>query len=585
VLDIDAAGRTGGVHEMPESPLGVRWHLLFAAPLIHPTLLVDREVLERNGLRYDASYAESEDYDLLARLLAVADGANLAEPLVLKRAHGGQASERRRDLQRSLQRSIALREIARVAPELSPEDAELAWGLGSGRGPAGERAVAAYRELLSRFRSVHGIDAEVRSAAARALARAGAVRPGLALAPWLPLAVAGRRAGRARSRRRARADVHASLAGAPVRVAIVSPEPTPYRAPLLDLVAERPELDLTAIYASQTVAGRTWSVEPQHRAVFLEGIRVPGVRRLVRHDYPVTLGIHAALRDADPDVVVVSGWSTFASQAAVGWSRAKGIPYVLLVESHDLGPRAGWRRAVKGTVVPRLLGRAAGVLVVGSAARESVVARGADARRVRVFANTVDVAAGTERAARADARRGDEDVRVLSVGRLAPEKGLDTLVRAVAAAGDPRLTLAIAGAGPERAALKRLALELGVRLDLLGDLGADRLAESYAAADVFALLSTHEPWGVVVNEAAASGLPLVLSDRVGAAYDLLQEGENGFLVPAGDADAAADAFRRLADDRDLRLRMGARSRELVADWGYEPSVEAFVAAVREATAR
>jgi glycosyltransferase involved in cell wall biosynthesis len=305
----------------------------------------------------------------------------------------------------------------------------------------------------------------------------------------------------------------------------------------------------------------------------------------VRHDYPVTLGIHAALRDADPDVVVVSGWSTFASQAAVGWCRAKRIPYVLLVESHDLGPRAGWRRAVKGAVVPRLVRRAASVLVVGSAARESVVARGAEPQRVRVFANTVDVGAWAERVARVDGQHVAEEVRVLSVGRLAPEKGFDTLVRAVAATEDPRFTLAIAGEGAERTALERLGRDLGVRLVLLGDLDAERLAEAYAGADVFALLSTHEPWGVVVNEAAASGLPLVLSDRVGAVYDLLRDGENGFVVPAGDADAAAGALRRLADDPELRSSMGARSRELVEDWGYEPSVEAFVAAVREATAR
>jgi glycosyltransferase involved in cell wall biosynthesis len=102
------------------------------------------------------------------------------------------------------------------------------------------------------------------------------------------------------------------------------------------------------------------------------------------------------------------------------------------------------------------------------------------------------------------------------------------------------------------------------------------------AADVFALLSEREPWGVVVNEAAACGLPLVLSDRVGAAYDLLQEGENGALVPAGDVAAAANALRRLAADAGLRRTFGARSREVARDWGYGPSVEGFLAAVQDA---
>jgi len=372
-------------------------------------------------------------------------------------------------------------------------------------------------------------------------------------------------------------------------VTVVSPEPTPYRAPLFDLVSARPEVDLTVIYAAATVARRTWQVEPQHRAVFLEGVRLPGARGLFRHDYPVTLGIHRALRDSDPQVVVVSGWSTFASQGAIGWCRAKGVPYVVLVESHDLGPRPGWRRAIKGAVVPRVLTPAAGVLAVGSLARTSAIERGANAERVRVFANTVDVAAWEARADRLRERRpelreslglGEEDVLVLSVGRLAPEKTFDTLIRAAAA--DERLVLVIAGEGPERQALARLE----GRVQLLGELDEARLAEAYVAADVFALLSLHEPWGVVVNEAAASGLPLVLSDRVGAAYDLLRAGENGYLVTAGDVDAVAAALRRLADDAEQRRRMGARSRELVREWGYEPSVENFVAAVRDAaTAR
>jgi glycosyltransferase involved in cell wall biosynthesis len=90
---------------------------------------------------------------------------------------------------------------------------------------------------------------------------------------------------------------------------------------------------------------------------------------------------------------------------------------------------------------------------------------------------------------------------------------------------------------------------------------------------------------VVVNEAAASGLPLLLSDAVGAAHDLLREGENGYLVPAGDVPAAVEGLRRLAADSAHRISFGARSRELAGEWGYGPSVEGFRKAVREAAAR
>ena len=97
------------------------------------------------------------------------------------------------------------------------------------------------------------------------------------------------------------------------------------------------------------------------------------------------------------------------------------------------------------------------------------------------------------------------DVAVLSVARLAPETAIDSLIRAVALAARPHLCLVLAGQGRERAALERLARDLGVRAIFLGNVDWDDIVETYAAADVFALLSRHEPWAVVVNEAAACG--------------------------------------------------------------------------------
>jgi glycosyltransferase involved in cell wall biosynthesis len=222
-----------------------------------------------------------------------------------------------------------------------------------------------------------------------------------------------------------------------------------------------------------------------------------------------------------------------------------------------------------------------------------MITRGAAPERVRVFANTVDVEAFGVRADELAPRRAElraqlgasvEDVVVLSVARLAPEKRLDVLVQAVAAAGDSRLLLVVAGEGAERETLEELAAEAGVRARLVGDVEWERIVELYVSADVFALVSEREPWAVVVNEAAACGLPLLLSERVGAAHDLLRDGENGVLVAAGDVVGTSEALRSLVADPDRRRAMGARSREVARDWGYGPSVESFLAAVREAVA-
>ena len=163
VIDLDEQGRHGRTHVMPFSARPLRWLALFSSPFFHPTVLVDRKTLDAHGLRYDPTFLESEDYDLWARLFAFADGENLPDPLVLKRVHAGQASQRRRDVQESFQQRVALREIGRLAPEV---DAEAAWRVGTRR-PGGSRRE--FLHLLGAFERRHGRDWSVRSAALRAL--------------------------------------------------------------------------------------------------------------------------------------------------------------------------------------------------------------------------------------------------------------------------------------------------------------------------------------------------------------------------------------------------------------------------------
>ena len=360
-----------------------------------------------------------------------------------------------------------------------------------------------------------------------------------------------------------------------IRVAAVMPEPTPYRSPLFDRLAARPELDLTVIYSAAAIAGNKWTSVTAHRHAILAGVRVPAANRILRHHYPVTFDITRKLPALRPECVVITGWSTFASQWAIAWCRLRRVPYVLIVESHDAGYRASWRRFVKGTIVPPIVRGAASVLAAGSLASDSVIARGARPDRVRVFANTVDVENLTRRAHKLAANRdalrarlgvAPDELVVLCVARLSPEKGIDTLIQAVGSWGASRpIRLVLAGAGPERAALERLAADVGAVVSFVGIVPWDDLPELYVAADVFAMLSRMETWGVVVNEAAACGLPLVLAEQVGAAHDLLRDGENGVLVPADNIGATLEALRRL-DDSVFRAAAGRASEEIIAAW-------------------
>lgn len=385
---------------------------------------------------------------------------------------------------------------------------------------------------------------------------------------------------------------------APLRVAVLQELPTPYRWPLLQRVAQRPELDVTVLFYSRGEADRDWALDVREggerpRVEFLPGraLHVRGRRSLFFHWNPA---IRRRLRDGRFDVVVVPGWSMPTSVAAAVTCRTRGIPYVLFSETNALRRRPWALRTSKRLLLRPLVAGASAWLATGTLSREYLVAHGARAERVHRFANTPDVEALAAAVDAARPRR--EDVRaslstptdavvVLFVGRLLGAKDPATLLaawRILERRGDaPWLWLV--GDGPEAKTLRdEIDRSTLARVRLAGARRPSELPEVWAAADVFALPSVHEPWGTVVNEAMAARLPLVLSDRVGAGADLLADGENGRRFPAGDAAGLAAAVAEIAGDAALRARMAEASRRRIAGWTYDSSVEGFLAAVRDA---
>ena len=150
---------------------------------------------------------------------------------------------------------------------------------------------------------------------------------------------------------------------------------------------------------------------------------------------------------------------------------------------------------------------------------------------------------------------------ILGVGRLAPQKGFERLLRAFHRLDRPALRLAILGEGPERADLLRLARELGLedRLRLPGHV-AD-VETWYRHAACFVLSSRYEGWPNVLGEALASGCPVVSFDCDYGPSEILEGGKYGLLAPEGDAEALAEAMARVLDDAALRRDLAAKGPE------------------------
>jgi glycosyltransferase involved in cell wall biosynthesis len=149
---------------------------------------------------------------------------------------------------------------------------------------------------------------------------------------------------------------------------------------------------------------------------------------------------------------------------------------------------------------------------------------------------------------------------ILYAGRLAREKSVETLIEMLPAIRTrvPGARLALTGAGPHEEALRELARDLALAdcVHFLGSRPRDAMDAIYAGADVFSFPSTSETQGLVVAEARAAGTPSVVVDE-GGAPETVEEGEDGFLVPAGDREAFVDATVRILADAALRRRMSA----------------------------
>jgi glycosyltransferase involved in cell wall biosynthesis len=371
-------------------------------------------------------------------------------------------------------------------------------------------------------------------------------------------------------------------------VAFLTPLPTPYRQPLLERLVAAADADVFVYYFSATESDRSWQVSvpasPRFRVLAGKSVAFMGKKSFINH---WNSGLLRELDDGNFDVVVVPGYALLSSQLAIVWAWLRGKPYVISSESHLSEPRSWLKRAVKGPLVRLAVSRAAACLATGTLSKEYLCHYGARPRRVFFFPNTPDVDWFIRRSDELRPLRGElrrkwnvpDGPTVIFVGRLIQVKGVDVLVKAFAEVMRqlPAAQLLIVGDGPEGDSLRAVANEckVGDHVHFLEFRQGNDLVELYACADVFCLPSRHEPWGVVVNEAAACGLPLVVSERVGAGPDLVRSGANGRVVPAGDVGQHASALIETLQQREKQGEFRRVSRERAVAWGYEKAVDEF----------
>lgn len=370
----------------------------------------------------------------------------------------------------------------------------------------------------------------------------------------------------------------------PVRCAIVPPAPAPYREPLFRALHARPDLDISVIYQSAQQPG--WDVGAEwfvaDRPYPAQFLRSWQYRRPGRTPISWPRGLERALRSADPDCVVATEYGP-ASLRALAWCRRHGRAYIVF---SDCTPQIDAMLSPAQLRVHRWVARHAdAVIVVSSAARERVLSFGARPDRIAVALQAGDLAPIRDAASARPSVDGRRPLTVLSVGRLVPDKNFATLIEAFAgsALAPDQARLEIAGTGFLESELRRTATRMNLPVDFRGPVAPGEMPALYAAADIFVLASTYEPFGVAIREAVAAGLPIICSREAGAAGDIAIDGRNAVLIDPHRIDDVRAALERVAGDDALRSRMSAESRVIDAATDgrdVEPYAAAVIAAAR-----
>jgi 1,2-diacylglycerol 3-alpha-glucosyltransferase len=368
-----------------------------------------------------------------------------------------------------------------------------------------------------------------------------------------------------------------------VRIAVIFHRFGPYHCARLEAAAL--QCDVTGIEVAAETQDYAWSsvkgAEGYSRVTLFPG----GVARRMSAK-EVSERVEDALQSCSPDAVAIPGWSDKGALAALRWCTETGTPPILMSESTALDePRVGWREWIKGRIV-RLCSTA---LVGGQRHIDYLVELGVPRDQIFTGYDVVDNEHFRQKATeirnqRSEVRKkyGLPENYFLASARFIEKKNLPTLIRSYARyrqlAGNTdnrRQTtdnrpwdLVLLGDGPLHETLNSQLSALSLQHSVLlpGFKQYEELPVYYGLANTFVHASTTEQWGLVVNEAIASGLPVIVSDRCGCVPELVQD--NGFTFdPMNQHELASRLFEMASLSDDERERLGDASRRIATNLG------------------
>jgi glycosyltransferase involved in cell wall biosynthesis len=376
------------------------------------------------------------------------------------------------------------------------------------------------------------------------------------------------------------------------RLAVVASHVIQYQDPFFRKLAATDDIDLTVYFCSREGAevyrdvdmgtSLRWDLDLlqgyEHRFLRNAGWG-HGFFRLVNP------GLVAAIARGNYDAVLfMTGWAWASAWIGFVAAHFSRVPILLFGDSSFIPEERSARARLRAGVIRALFGMTSGFMISGEWNAGYYRHYGAAAKRFFPmpwaidndrFAAASTFAPGEREALRARYGIAPGNMVILFSGKLIERKDPMGLLAAFASMKHrDDAALLFMGDGVMRVELERFVREHDVpNVHFIGFVNQSEIPKHYAMSDVFVLPSAFDPRATVVNEAMVCGLPVIITDRCGPAGDIARHGDNAFIIAFGDRETLREHLDTLASDRDLRQRMGERSREIIATWNYDAGIE------------
>ena len=354
------------------------------------------------------------------------------------------------------------------------------------------------------------------------------------------------------------------------RVAIITNIPAPYRVDFFYFLQKNTkEYEIHVFYASQNEDNRKWEIDEwkMGNSHFLKSSTIKLPFRYDTKYIHISHGVKTALRELRPAIVIGSEYNPTAVQA-LQYCRKKKIPYISWTDGtlHSERNINRIQRFLRSYVIRH----ASACLASSTKAKEAQLAYGAKEESCFISFLTIDIE--KYMVSTKNRQRG----RILCVGSLIERKGIDLLLRALQGMKEDYV-LVLVGSGAEEENLKRLTRNLKIerRVKFLGYLSREELEREYAKSSIFVLPTREDCFALVILEAMCAELPVISSKFADGAYDLIEEGENGYIIDPYEAAEFQKCIRKLLNDPKLARKMGEASGEKLRQFRFEEVCRGF----------